>query len=645
MISGRALVWAWLAFAGALLVVRAVGASMSGDEEGHRGDIHSYARPGLARVTHVALDLAVDFHAKVLKGSATLTFERPPGAPADAPLVLDTKGLVIEGVTRPDLRGGGAAQGVGQPVPFEPGKNDPILGAPLSITLPADATSVRIAYHTTADSTALQWLTTRDSNGRLSPFLFTQSQAIHARSWIPLQDSPAVRVTYEATIRVPELWTPVMSAEHDDPPGIVHRQTVYRFRMSHPIPPYLIALAVGDLSRQELGPRTGVVAGPGVIKAAAQEFADTETMVKAAEARYGPYRWGRYNLLILPPSFPFGGMENPMLTFATPTVIAGDKSLVSLVAHELAHSWSGNLVTNATWSDFWLNEGFTTYIERRIIEDLYGTRRAAMERVLGMRELRDELKSLPPRDQVLHVDLAGRDPDEGMTRIPYEKGALFLTTLEQAFGRARFDAFLRAYFDHFAFQSITTKDFRAYLRAHLFTQDEAAAQHIDLDAWIEQPGLPEGYPEPDASAFAPVDAAASDWSAGRRTAAQLDATAWSTQEWLRFLQSLPATLDAGKMAELDGSFHLTDRGNAEVACQWLTLAVRHGYKAADARLDSFLTTIGRRKFLMPLYTELLTTPAGGVKARALFAKARPFYHPIAVESVEKLLSKKPPQEP
>jgi hypothetical protein len=415
------------------------------------------------------------------------------------------------------------------------------------------------------------------------------------------------------------------------------RATTARFTMPQPVAPYLIALAVGELAFQPIGARTGVWAEPAVVEAAAKEFADTETMIQCAVARYGPYRWGRYDILVLPPSFPFGGMENPKLTFATPTILAGDRSLVSLVAHELAHSWSGNLVTNATWSDFWLNEGFTTYIERRLIEDVFGPRRAAMERALGMRDLRDELKSLPPRDQVLHIDLAGRDPDDGMTRIPYEKGALFLTTIEKAVGRAAFDRFLRAYFEHFKFRSVTTAEFVGYLRENLLP-DGPASPRIDIAAWLEQPGLPGGYPEPDASAFAAVDEAAREWSAGRRPSDRLGATEWTTHEWLRFLQSLPTPLAPDRMAELDGVYHLTDRGNAEIVCQWLILAVRNQYRPADARLEQFLTTIGRRKFLLPLYTELLKTPEGAARARAIFAKAASFYHPISASSVAKLLA-------
>jgi leukotriene-A4 hydrolase len=606
--------------------------SVSADDgpSADRVDVHSYAKPEEIRVRHVDLQLVVDFKAEVLKGTATLTVERMPDAPPDAPLVLDTRGLEIEGVTVP----GKASEA--QAVEFSQGKEDPILGSPLSVKMPAGTTKVTISYRTTSKSTAVQWLDPKGTAGGKSPFLFTQSEAIHARSWIPLQDSPAVRVTYSATVVVPEGLKAVMSADRLDPGG---EANTFRFAMPQPVAPYLIALAVGDLEFRPLGPRTGVWAEPTVVEAAAKEFVDTETMVKAVEKRYGPYRWGRYELLVLPPSFPFGGMENPKLTFATPTILAGDRSLVALVAHELAHSWSGNLVTNATWRDFWLNEGFTTYIERRVIEDLYGSDRAAMERVLGYKELKAELAKFPPKEQVLHIDLAGRDPDDGMTQVPYEKGAIFLSLLEKTFGRDRFDAYLRGYFDRLAFKSVTTDDFVSDVKAHLFNQDEDAAKAIDLRAWIEQPGLPSDAPVPKSDRFAKVEQAAREWSEGKTPASKLATADWSTHEWIHFLQSLPQSLKSEQMRELDRAFGLTERGNAEVACQWLVLAVRNRYSLAYPRLETFLTTIGRRKFLMPLYSELLKTEEGQATAKAIFEKARKFYHPIAAKSVADLLNK------
>ena len=594
-----------------------------------RRDVHSFGNPAEIRVRHLELNLTVDFEKQELRGSVMLQIERQPGTTRETPLILDSKGLRIEKVE------GSLGKSDWVDAPFEVKQGDPIRGEPITIHPDERSSVIRIHYRTSLGAGALQWLDPGRTAGGKKPFLFTQSEAIQARSWIPLQDSPGVRITYGAAIHVPAGLTAVMAA---DPRPIKVTDSPFEFEMSQPIPSYLIALAVGDLAFRSLGPRTGVWAEPSVVEKAAFEFADTEKMIEATEARFGPYRWGRYDLLVLPPSFPFGGMENPKLTFATPTILAGDRSLVSLVAHELAHSWSGNLVTNATWRDFWLNEGFTVYLERRIVEAVYGVERAKVEAVLGLQELRDEFTRLPPKDQVLHIDLTGRDPDEGMTQVAYEKGALFLTELEHTFGRARFDAFLLDYFNRHAFQSITTGDFLDDLKTKLFPLDPAAAGKIDLAAWVEGPGLKAPFTEPTAGLLEAVDRSMTLWKAGKTPARDLPTKGWSTQEWLHFLRALPESIPPDRMAELDDAFGLTGRGNAEIAALWLQIAVRNRYHPADPRLESFLTSIGRRKFLMPLYRELIKSAEGKDRAMAIYGKARPFYHPIAVESVDKLLA-------
>ena len=598
------------------------------------GDTHSRSNPSQVRVGHVDLDLTVDFDAKKLKGSATLDIVRAPNA-SDAPLILDTKGLIIHAVKSQKED----AKSEWVPLTFQLGGDDKYLGSALEVKLTEGVKKVRLDYETTDKATALQWLDAKGTAGGKFPFLFTQSEAILARTWIPIQDTPGNRLTYSATIHVAKGLTAVMSADRLDMKEAADGSRTYRFDMPQAIPSYLIALAVGELEFRSLGSRTGVFAEPSVVDKAASEFADTQDMVETIEKRFGPYRWGRYDLLVLPPSFPFGGMENPKLTFATPTVIAGDRSLVSLVAHELAHSWSGNLVTNATWRDFWLNEGFTTYLERRAMEDLYGKERAAMEGALGLRELKKELAEFDPRDQILHLDLKDRDPDEGMTRVAYEKGALFLTTLEKAFGRKTFDAFLKGYFDHFGFQSITTEQFAAYLQENLLDKNKAVAKTLPISEWLEKPGLPVGAPDIKSPKFALVEAAARQFSTGKTSATQLLTTTWTTQEWLHFLRSLPDKLTNEQMTELDKAFGLTQRGNSEIAAQWLVLSIRNDYAPAKERLESFLTTIGRRKFLMPLYGELIKTSKGRQTANTIFEKASSFYHPISRESVSKLLAK------
>jgi aminopeptidase N len=542
------------------------------------------------------------------------------------PLILDTRDLQIaKAETSADNRRFTATK-------WQLGTRDPILGAPLTIQLPAGTTHVRVSYSTAPTASGLQWLTPAQTAGKRQPFLFSQAQAIHARSFIPVQDSPGVRVTYTARIETPRGLRAVMSADGNSQSNPT--TGVYRFEMQRAVPPYLIALAVGDLTFKPLGKRTGVYAEPSVVASAARELADTERMVEVTERLYGAYRWGRYDILVLPPSFPFGGMENPRLTFATPTILAGDKSLVSLIAHELAHSWSGNLVTNATWSDFWLNEGFTTYLERRIIEELYGRPRAEMEASLGRRTLEEELAKLDTRDEILRVDLTGRDPDDGFTNVPYEKGALFLRSLEEGVGRAEFDRFLRSYFDRFAFQSITTDDFLGYLQAHLLSKNPQLAARVTLKEWIDESGLPASAPRAESTAFATIEQAARNFATGNAPAASINASAWTTQEWLHFLKNLPEKLTPAQMTELDQAFKLTTRGNSEIAHQWLLIAIRNEYAPANPRLAEYLTTIGRRKLVKPLYEELVKTPEGKKRAQEIYARARPGYHPITIATID-----------
>jgi leukotriene-A4 hydrolase len=563
-------------------------------------DVHSWSRPDQIRVRHLDLVLKVDFDRRILDGSVALHFDRLSGDE----LVVDTRDLTIHSVEN--------AEG------FELGEADPILGAPLRIRVARSVDWVRIHYSTSPTASGLQWLDPLQTAGKRHPFLYTQSQAIHARSWIPLQDTPGVRVTFTAGILTRFGLRAVMGAEmgaENDGDG-----KLQAFRMDQPIPTYLIALASGDLAFRSLGPRSGVYAEPALLEAAAHEFEDTEAMIAAVEEMYGPYQWGRYDLLVLPPSFPFGGMENPRLTFTTPTILAGDKSLVSLVAHELAHSWSGNLVTNATWSDFWLNEGFTVYLERRILEKVYGRERAEMEAVLARGELDREMARLPPGDCALHIDLAGRDPDDGCTLVPYEKGALLLRTIEHSVGRARFDAFLRSYFEHFAFRSITTAEFLDYLRAEL-PNPVLLSAHID--EWIFRPGIPQGAAEPHSDAFTRVEVG---WPA--------DTGKWITQEWLHFLR----TQEPPDMARLDREFHFTDSGNSEILHQWLLMSVKAGYAPAYPKVEEFLSSVGRRKFLKPLYSELMKTSEGQERARRIYAGARAGYHPIAQAAIDAVVS-------
>jgi aminopeptidase N len=575
-------------------------------------DPHSLSNPDEVRVRHLDLDISVDFDSRCIKGTATWDLQRAAGSDK---IVFDTRDLDILEVTS-----GGAR------LSWKLGKSDKILGTPLTVLLPQGADRVTISYATRPEAAALQWLDPEQTAGGRYPFLYTQSEAILARTWIPCQDTPGVRFSYNARVKVPTPLMAVMSASN---PTTVSADGVYTFEMPQVIPSYLMALGVGELGFRSLGRRTGIYAEPVSLDAAAYELAETEKMVDAVEKMFGEYRWGRYDMLLLPPSFPFGGMENPRLTFLTPTMIAGDRSLTSLIAHELAHSWSGNLVTNATWNDFWLNEGFTDYLERRIMEELYGADYAAMLTDIGFDDLRLALTQQAPADTRLKMDLQGRDPDAGMTDIPYEKGYFFLASLEKKVGRKRFDAFLKKWFDDHAFQSADTEEFVAAARRDL-------GPDLDIDAWVYSPGLPEGFTVAPSARFAAVDAELAAWNGGA-SASSLQTGAWTTMEWLRFLRGLPAGLTSARMAELDQAFHFTETGNSEILAQWLMSVIGSGYEPGYPALERFLVRVGRRKFLEPLYGELLKTEAGKARAREIYGKARRNYHPLAVKTMDELL--------
>jgi leukotriene A-4 hydrolase/aminopeptidase len=581
-------------------------------------DYHSFANTADYRVRHLDLDLTVDFSRKVLEGEAILQFDRLNET--NNPLVLDTRDIVVESVRA------GNGENL-QEITFTLVESDDFLGEPLTIDLPGDATSVAIRYRTVPGASGLQWLDPIQTVGKQHPFLFTQAQAIHARSFVPLQDTPGVRMTYNATIRTPAELRAVMSANNDPD---AEKNGVYKFSMPQAIPSYLIALAVGDLEFKAMGDRTGVYAEKEVLDAAAAEFEDTESMLEIAEDDYGPYRWDRYDLLILPPSFPFGGMENPRLSFITPTVLAGDKSLVALIAHELAHSWSGNLVTNSTWRDLWLNEGFTTYLTSRIMQNVYGDDRYHMEMALGYARLEDDLENLDDAAQILAIDMRGIDPDDAFSNIPYNKGALFLYELEQKVGREDFDQFLLGYFNEFAFQSVTTEDFLAYLERTLL-QTHMEALDIDrINQWIFEPGLPEGAPHPTSDAFTRLDPVRQGWLDGEIKANDIDTDSWTYHQWKYFLDGMPESISAEQLTDIDQAFGLTASRNNEVAFSWLRIAIRNDYAPAFARLEDFLMSIGRNKFVMPLYQDLMDNDKSDFAVR-VYEQAKPGYHPLTVK--------------
>lgn len=588
-------------------------------------DIHSLSDPNQARVTHLQWNAAVDFDSKTINAEATWQIEAAEDADI---LLLDTKDLIIEKVTLNN----------NTPAEYKLSENDSILGQALAILLRPGTTQVTITYKTSPGAEALQWLSKEQTAGKTQPFLFTQSQAILARSWVPCQDSPGIRFTYNATVQVPANLLALMSAAN---PKEKNPEGLYHFEMNQPIPSYLLALAVGDITYKPISNRSGIYAEPSLVDKAAWEFADLEKMIAGAEELYGKYQWEQYDVLVLPPSFPFGGMENPRLTFATPTILAGDRSLTSLIAHELAHSWSGNLVTNATWNDFWLNEGFTVYFETRIMEKLYGKPYGEMLAALNLHDLQEEIKTMEAdnlkEDTKLFLNLKDRSPDDGVTSIAYNKGYYFLRTIEEQHGgREKFDQFVKDYFSANAFSVMDTDTFIEFIKQYYQSKFNITLPDSLFNAWIYTTGLPKSHAQPQSTAFERVDQIVAQWKSSKPISKEV-VDAWSTHEWLHFLNSLPLQLTQEQLQVLDQLGNFTNSGNAEIITAWGVLAIRNEYQKANPKIEKFLITTGRRKFLMPLYTEMIKTLEGKASAEAIYRVARSNYHFVAVNSLDKLL--------
>jgi len=585
-------------------------------------DEHSYSKPELAVAKHLDLDIKVDFDTQTISGKASWLIDN---ISKGNEIIFDENTLNITKVTLGDEE---------KQTKFELGADTEFHGKPLHITIEPNTTKVNIYYSTTKDAVALQWLKPEQTADKKKPFVFSQGESVWSRTWIPCQDSPGIRFTYNAKVTVPKDLLAVMSAVN---PQKKNDTGVYTFKQDKAIPSYLMAIAVGDIEFQSIDNRTGVYAEPSMLKKSAWEFAELGKMVVAAEKLYGPYRWGRYDVLVLPPSFPYGGMENPNLTFLTPGVIAGDRSLTSLLAHELGHSWSGNLVTNATWDDIWLNEGFTTYVEHRIGEAIFGKKEFDMQNVITRKELVDnvaEYGNTNP-DTRLKVSLTGRNPDDGISQIPYVKGYAFLKVIENAVGREKFDPFIKNYFDAHAFQSITTEDFVKYLNDNLIKGDKALADKIKLDDWIYKPGIPSNITPVSSADFDAIDKIQKSWRT--EGVKGLSQKITSTTEKQHFIDHLPTDITPKEMEALDTEFNFTKGGNFIIKRQWFVPSIRYKYTAAYPAIEQFLIATSRTGSVMMLYKEMAKTPEGKVWAKKIFDKAKSGYHATTVQAVGNIL--------
>jgi leukotriene-A4 hydrolase len=625
-------------------------------------DAHSYANTHEVKTTHLHLDLEVSFKHKNLYGVARHTLKNLSGTQK---AIFDSKHLLIQKVT---LGKEGKERETGFVI--GPMDKDSLLGQPLIVDLEKSTTQVNIYYQTTEKSTALAWVDANQTESGQFPMMYTQGQAIHTRSWIPLQDSPSNRFTYSAKIHVKPEFLVLMSANN---PTTKNTKGDYAFSMPQAIPSYLMALSVGDYAYHAYTDKVGVYAEKAVMEKASQEFIALPKMFEAAQKLFGPYQWGKYDLLIQHKSFPFGGMENPKLSFINPTIIAGDKSLVSVIAHELAHSWSGNLVTNESWEDFWLNEGITVYIEHRIMEELYGKETVQMLETLDYMELMLELKGIAqsnhPKDSRLHLSLKNRDPDEGMTSVAYVKGALFLKSLEKTIGRDKLDPFFIAYFRDFRFKPMTSEGFENYLKTTLLEPNKFT---FNSNEWIYLEGLPNNCYIPHTNKLEAMKTLAAKTNRGEDIFAPVNKVKWvevvpkntrrrnqnprfkkvtyqekldvrqfGTQEWQYYIRSLDPTLPVEVLNDIDQYMSFTKKANAEIKYEWFLVNIKRQNKTVYPALKEFLKATGRRKYILPLYEALCTNPSDKPWALSVFKEAKGGYHAIAQQSVADIFSKKP----
>jgi len=587
-----------------------------------RIDAHSYANLKDIHTVHLHLDLDINFENQTIYGVARHQMSHHQTNQA----VFDIKNIDIQRITK--------GNGEERSLDYEIGQSDSIMGTPLIVAVDSSVEYINIYYKTTPQSEALDWLPAHLTEGKKHPFLYSQGQSVLTRTWIPLQDSPSNRITYSATVRVPPDLLPIMSATN---PTTKNDTGLYHFSMHQPIPSYLIAIAVGDFHYQSLGDHCGFYSEPELIDASLHEFTDLERMLAAAQKLYGDYRWEQYDLVILPYSFPFGGMENPRLTFVNPTLLAGDRSLVTVIAHELAHSWSGNLVTNASWEDFWLNEGFTVYFENRIMEELYGKEVALIHQQIEFLELQETLKRLPAADTRLKLNLSGRDPNEAMTDIAYIKGAYFLRTIEQKVGRKKFDLFLQNYFEHYAFQTLSTEEFVAYLDQELLSPN---AVYFNTDEWIYGIGLPANCVQKKGTRLDKIEKYARQTVKNPKKLTTYPFHRWITQEWVAFIRSIPDTTAPDILREIDQIAQLKNSTNSEIICQWYTLAIRCGYTDIKPELKDFISRVGRLKYLEPIYEALKNSPdkTDKIWARKQLEELKTVYHPLTRQAIEHILN-------
>jgi aminopeptidase N len=582
-------------------------------------DPTSYTDLTQGRIKHIDFHIQADFSSRILDIEATYQLQQA----IQGSLFLDTFKLEMKD-----------AHVNGRKLEWEFDKSDDVLGRRLYLKNLDNESSFTLKFRTSPEARALQWMNASQTAGGKHPFLFSQCQASNARSVFPCQDTPSVRFTYSAEVEVPKELTAVMAAEQVQ---ASKGSGKFSFKMPQPIPSYLFAIAVANLEFRELGPRTGIYAEPETIEAAAWEFAETEKTMVEAEKLLGPYLWGRYDMVVLPPSFPFGGMENPRLTFLTPTAILGTRGQANLVTHELAHAWTGNLVTNATWQDFWLNEGWTTYAEQRVTEILEG------KDVVDLNAVYDEKRTF----EIMHragMDSPAtclkvpandeKDGDSMTSQLAYTKGCFFLKECEYAVGRERFDAFIQKYMKSFQFKSITTEQFLDFLKAEL----PEVFKKVDVETWIYKPGMPDTWHKPKSHLYDEVGKALVDLEQGRLPTKE-QVKDWHRYQMLSFLQGLPKTLPVENCKKLEDILELEKRNDDYFYAYYYAVCIASGYQEIMPRVEKFFEKIGRMLYLMPVARAMMETEWSRGLIRPLFERVRERHHPVTVAMMDMLLKK------
>jgi leukotriene-A4 hydrolase len=583
-------------------------------------DPHSFADPAQGKITHIDFDIDVDFSQRVLAVEAIYHLDHP----VNGSLFLDTRDLTIERIHTD-----------GQDLVWEIDAHDPISGDRLHLKDVKSLSQFTIRLLTSPAASALQWLTPAQTAGKKHPFLYSQCQSIHARSIFPCQDSPSLRFTFQARLQVPSPLVAVMGAATTGTQR-KGKHNAYTFRMDQPIPAYLFALAAGDIAFREIGPRTGIYAEPEVVQSAAWEFAENERKLSEGEKLFGPYLWDRYDVIIMPPSFPYGGMENPRLTFLSPLYILGDRTWTNVISHELAHAWTGNLVTNASWEHFWLNEGCTTYAEMRISEALDGFEAMQLDAAIYAQLLLEDMQlfGMDSNLTCLKTSLAGIDPDDVFSRIPYYKGYFFMRRLEEAVGRQRFDKFIRKYIEAYKFQTIATDEFIAFLRQEL----PEAFERVDVQSWVFEPGILDGALDVESRLYDLAISVSHAYKQGKLPQKD-EIEGWISGQVYAFLLDLPESIPTEDCAYLDELFEFKSRWNSALQAVFLALSIRSGYREILARVERFVETIGRGIYLSRIFRAMIAEEWTRPLARPLFMRVRERHHPVTVAKIDGILRK------